>query len=41
MTAHYEQELVKEVKKMADELKSRIPATNAEGIFKTVVKYLK
>ena len=40
MEDHYKTELATEVKKMATEMKARIPATIAEEISKTVTKYL-
>lgn len=40
MTEVYDKELVSEVKKLASEMKAKIPATIADEISKTVVKYL-
>lgn len=41
MTEYYEKELVSTVKKMAEELKAKIPATISQEIASTVIKHLK
>jgi hypothetical protein len=41
MTDYYNKELVNEVKKMADDLSTKIPDTIGDEIHKTVLKYLR
>jgi hypothetical protein len=41
MTEFYNKELVSEVKKLASEMKAKIPATISEEISKTIIGYLK